>query len=289
MSYASELKSSAMAEKHVTEQFRRSKSAVWPRRLAPRFYPLLSVFAMVLLWEAACHVFVIPRYILPAPSAISFELWEQRWVLLGHSLPTLLVITLGFVMALVFGLLLAILIVWSTPLKLALYPILISSQTVPKVAIAPLLVLWLGYGIVPKVLVTFLVCFFPITIDAVAGLRSVPTETILLARSTGAGGWKTLIKIKLPHSLPNIFAGLKVAITLAVVGSIVAEFVGADRGLGYLLMVATGNLDTTFLFADLVVLVVLGMALYLVIVVLKSAFIPWHVSKRSNELDDAAS
>jgi NitT/TauT family transport system permease protein len=262
-----------MAEKHVTEQFRRSKSAVWPRRLAPRFYPLLSVFAMVLLWEAACHVFVIPRYILPAPSAISFELWEQRWVLLGHSLPTLLVITLGFVMALVFGLLLAILIVWSTPLKLALYPILISSQTVPKVAIAPLLVLWLGYGIVPKVLVTFLVCFFPITIDAVAGLRSVPTETILLARSTGAGGWKTLIKIKLPHSLPNIFA----------------EFVGADRGLGYLLMVATGNLDTTFLFADLVVLVVLGMALYLVIVVLESAFIPWHVSKRSNELDDAAS
>jgi NitT/TauT family transport system permease protein len=277
-----------MAERHVTEQFRRRKSAVWAARLAPHAYPLLSVIAMVVLWEAACHAFAIPRYILPAPSAISLELWKQRWVLLGHSVPTLVVITLGFVMAIVIGLPLAILIVWSTPLKLTLYPILISSQTVPKVAIAPLLVLWLGYGIVPKVLVTFLVCFFPITIDAVVGLRSVPTETIFLARSMGAGGWKTFIKIKLPHALPNIFAGLKVAITLAVVGSIVAEFVGADRGLGYLLMAATGNLDTTFLFADLVVLVVLGMGLYLVIEVLESAFIPWHVSKRSDDLVDVA-
>jgi NitT/TauT family transport system permease protein len=115
-------------------------------------------------------------------------------------------------------------------------------------------------------------------------LRSVPTETLLLARSTGATAWKTFIIIKLPHALPNIFAGLKVAITLAVVGSIVAEFVGADRGLGYVLMMATGNLDTTLLFADLVILVVLGMGLYLVIEGLESALIPWHVSKRGEEL-----
>jgi NitT/TauT family transport system permease protein len=263
------------------------KSAALTTRLAPHAYPFLSVIAVVLMWEFACYALAIPRYILPAPSAIAIELWKERWLLLAHSVPTLGVITLGFATAIVIGLPLAMLIVWSVPLKLTLYPILVSSQTVPKVAIAPLLVLWLGYGIFPKVLVTFLICFFPITIDAVVGLRSVPTETILLARSTGATAWKTFITIKLPHALPNIFAGLKVAITLAVVGSIVAEFVGADRGLGYVLMMATGNLDTTLLFADLVVLVVLGMGLYLLIESLESAFIPWHVSKRGEELAEA--
>jgi NitT/TauT family transport system permease protein len=257
--------------------------AGWGARLGPHLYPLVSIVVVVLLWEGACHAFAIPRYMLPAPSAIAVELWKQRWVLLENSVPTLGVIVLSFLMAILLGLPLAMLIVWSNPLKLTLYPIVVSSQTVPKVAVAPLFVLWLGYGIFPKVLVTFLICFFPITIDAVVGLRSVPTETILLARSMGASGWKTFVKIKLPHALPNIFAGLKVAITLAVVGSIVAEFVGADRGLGYVLMSATGNLDTTFLFADLVVLVVLGMGLYLVIEALESALIPWHVSKRGDE------
>jgi NitT/TauT family transport system permease protein len=256
----------------------------WISALAPQAYPAISVIVLLVSWELACKSFSVPHYILPAPSSIAVEIWKQRMTLLTNTVPTLEIILLGFGLAIVVGLPLAVLIVWSTPLKLALYPILVSSQTVPKVAIAPLLVLWLGYGILPKVLVTFLICFFPITIDAVVGLRSVPTETILLARSIGASGWKTFVKIKLPHALPNIFAGLKVAITLAVVGSIVAEFVGADRGLGYLLMVASGNLDTTFLFADLVVLVVLGMGLYLAIEGFETAFIPWHVSKRSDEL-----
>lgn len=253
-------------------------------RLPPHAYPILSVIVLVVLWELACDALAIPRYILPAPSAIGRVLWTQRGLLFTNSIPTLEIIALGFGMAIAVGLPLAILIVWSLPLKLVLYPILVSSQTVPKVAIAPLLVLWLGYGIFPKVLVTFLICFFPITIDAVVGLRSVPTETILLARSTGATAWRTFVMIKLPHALPNIFGGLKVAITLAVVGSIVAEFVGADQGLGYLLMVAGGNLDTTLLFADLVVLIVLGMVLYLVIEGLESALIPWHVSKRADEV-----
>jgi NitT/TauT family transport system permease protein len=277
-----------MAKRHVTEAPQKRHPSDWVARLAPHSYPLLSVAALFLFWEFACRAFAIPRYILPAPSAISVELWKQRGVLLVNSVPTLEVIILGFVTAIAIGLPIAILIVWSRPLNLTLYPILISSQTVPKVAIAPLLVLWLGYGLLPKILVTFLICFFPITIDAVVGLRSVPTETLLLARSMGASGWKTFTKIKLPHALPNIFAGLKVAITLAVVGSIVAEFVGTDRGLGYLLMQATGNLDTTFMFAVLVVLMVLGMILYLSIEWLELIFIPWHVSKRSDDLREAS-
>jgi len=256
-------------------------------RLVPHSYPLLSVVVLVFFWELACHALAIPKYILPAPSAISVELWKQRSVLLINSLPTLEVIIFGFGTAIVIGLPIAVLIVWSRPLNLTLYPILISSQTVPKVAIAPLFVLWLGYGLLPKILVTFLICFFPITIDAVVGFRSVPTETLLLARSMGASSWNTFSKIKLPHALPNVFAGLKVAITLAVVGSIVAEFVGADRGLGYLLMLATGNLDTAFMFADLVVLMVLGMILYLVIEWLELTFIPWHVSKRTDDFQEA--
>jgi NitT/TauT family transport system permease protein len=251
-------------------------------RFAPA-YPVISVLAVVVIWELVCDFMAVPRYILPAPSAIALELWKQRWSLLGHSVPTLVIILLGFGMAIAVGLPLAILIVWSQPLKLILYPLLVSSQTVPKVAIAPLFVLWLGFGTLPKVLVTFLICFFPITIDAVVGLRSVPPETILLARSTGASAWRTFVMIKLPHALPNIFAGLKVAITLAVVGSIVAEFVGADKGLGYLLMVASGNMETTLLFAVLVVLIVLGIILYLAIEALESAFLPWHVSKRVDE------
>lgn len=275
-----------MAEQRTTEPHK--SKVYWGAALGPQAYPVVSVIVVLVAWELICKSFDIPRYILPAPSSIAAEIWKQRVVLFTNSIPTLEIILLGFGLAIVVGLPLAILIVWSTPLKLALYPLLVSSQTVPKVAIAPLLVLWLGYGILPKVLVTFLICFFPITIDAVVGLRSVPTETILLARSIGASGWKTFIKIKLPHALPNIFGGLKVAITLAVVGSIVAEFVGADRGLGYLLMIASGNLDTTFLFADLVVLVVLGMGLYLAIEGLETVLIPWHVSKRSDEFREAA-
>lgn len=261
----------------------KSKMAAAMVRFAPA-YPVISVIAILVVWEVVCDLMAVPRYILPAPSAIAIEMWKQRWVLLTHSVPTLEIILLGFGLAIAVGLSLALLIVWSLPLKLTLYPLLVSSQTVPKVAIAPLFVLWLGYGIFPKVLVTFLICFFPITIDTVVGLRSVPPETILLARSTGASAWRTFIMIKLPYALPNIFGGLKVAITLAVVGSIVAEFVGADKGLGYLLMVASGNLETTLLFADLFVLIFLGMVLYVVIEVLESALIPWHVSKRTDEL-----
>jgi NitT/TauT family transport system permease protein len=277
-----------MSEANISEAIDHGRFFFWKSWVKQQFYPIISIIAMILLWEASCYAFAIPRYILPAPSAIAVELWKQRWILFLNTLPTLEVILLGFGMAIAVGLPLAMVIVWSTPLKLTLYPILISSQTVPKVAVAPLFVLWLGYGIIPKVLVTFLICFFPITIDAVVGLRSVPPETLLLARSMGAGGWKTFMMIKLPHALPNIFGGLKVAITFAVVGSIVAEFVGADRGLGYLLMTATGNLDTTFLFADLTILVVLGVIVYLMIEILETACIPWHVSKRSDEAVESA-
>jgi NitT/TauT family transport system permease protein len=277
-----------MSEANISEAIDHGRFSFWKSWVKQHLYPIISIIAVILLWEASCYAFAIPRYILPAPSVIAVELWKERWTLFLNTLPTLEVILLGFGMAIAVGLPLAIVIVWSTPLKLALYPILISSQTVPKVAVAPLFVLWLGYGIIPKVLVTFLICFFPITIDAVVGLRSVPPETLLLARSMGAGGWKTFMMIKLPHALPNIFGGLKVAITLAVVGSIVAEFVGADRGLGYLLMTATGNLDTTFLFADLTVLVVLGVIVYLMIEILETACIPWHVSKRSDEAVESA-
>ena len=177
-----------MAEQRTTES--RKSKVDWGAALGRKLIQSSSVIAVLVAWEISCKGFDIPRYILPAPSSIAAEIWKQRAVLFTNSIPTLEIILLGFGLAIVVGLPLAILIVWSTPLKLALYPLLVSSQTVPKVAIAPLLVLWLGYGIFPKVLVTFLICFFPITIDAVVGLRSVPTETIfcLHARSAPAVG-----------------------------------------------------------------------------------------------------
>lgn len=254
-----------------------------PRGLLVYLYPVVSVVGTLVAWQLLCVWLRVPTYILPTPTEIGRELWAARGVLAVHSLVTLQEIVLGFLLAIVIGLPLGLVLVWSRALEMSLYPLLVSSQTVPKVAIAPLFVLWFGFGIFPKVIVTFLICFFPITIDTVVGLRSVPPEMLLLARSTGAGGWRTFFMIKIPSALPNIFGGLKVAITLAVVGTIVAEFVGADRGLGYLLMVASGNLNTKLLFADLVVLMVLGMGLYVIIEVLESALIPWHVSKRGTE------
>jgi NitT/TauT family transport system permease protein len=139
---------------------------------------------------------------------------------------------------------------------------LISSQAIPKVAIAPLLLVWFGFGLIPKVLVAFLIAFFPIVISTAVGLASIEQEKIYLARSMGLSAAATFFKIRLPNALPSIFAGLKISITLAVVGAVVGEFVGGEAGLGYMLMVANGSMDTPLLFAGLIALTIQGVVLY---------------------------
>jgi len=159
-------------------------------------------------------------------------------------------------------------------------PLLISSQAMPKVAIAPLFLVWFGFGLVPKVLIAFLIAFFPVVINTAVGLAAIEPEKIHLARSMGFGAVDTFFKIRLPDALPAIFAGLKISITLAVVGAVVGEFVGGDAGLGYLLMVANGSMDTQLLFAGIVCLTILGVAFYLLVELAERLAVPRHIIAR---------
>jgi NitT/TauT family transport system permease protein len=156
-------------------------------------------------------------------------------------------------------------------------PLIVSSQAMPKVAVAPLLLVWFGFGLLPKVLIAFLIAFFPVVISTAVGLASIEPEKIQLARSMGFGPSATFFKIRLPNALPSVFGGLKISITLAVVGAVVGEFVGGDAGLGYLLTVANGSMDTPLLFAGLVALTVLGVVLYLIVELAERLVVPRHI------------
>jgi NitT/TauT family transport system permease protein len=186
----------------------------------------------------------------------------------------------GFLVAAAFAIPVATLIVVSPVLERLLYPPMVATQSIPKIALAPLFIVWFGFGVVPKVAVAFLIAFFPIVIDTIVGLRSIDPAMIQLARSMGAPPHRMFLKLRLPHALPMIFGGLKVASSLAVVGALTGEFVGSDKGLGYLLLQASGNLNTALLFATLVVLSALAMAFFYLVEVLERILIPWHASQR---------
>lgn len=250
------------------------------RALLSRASPFLVVAGVLLLWEVGVRLGGVPAYLLPPPSSIVRRIVSDWRPLLAHTWVTTGEVLAGYVLAVVISIPLAALLARFRPLENALYPLLVASQTVPKVAIAPLLVVWFGFGLLPKVLIVFLICFFPIVVDALIGFRSVPREVLWLSRSMGASQWKTFRKISIPAALPNIFAGLKVASTLAVVGAVVGEFVAADRGLGYQLIVANGVMDVQLSFALLLVLSALGVALHWLLDLLERAALPWHVSQR---------
>jgi NitT/TauT family transport system permease protein len=198
-----------------------------------------------------------------------------------HTAVTLYEILWGFALAVAVGLPLATLIVYSPVFERSVYPLLVASQSVPKIAIAPLLIFWAGLGILPKVLVAFAISFFPVVIDTVVGLRSVEPEMLHLARSMGAGERKIFLKIRFPSALPSIFAGLKVAVTLAVVGAIVGEFIQADRGLGYALQQATAVLDTRLGFAAIFLLAAVGILLFMAVEAVERRLTPWSAARRS--------
>jgi len=195
---------------------------------------------------------------------------------------TTLEIVLGFLLSIAVGIPLALMIFLWPPFSRAVLPLLISTQAMPKVAIAPLFLVWFGFGMVPKVLIAFLIAFFPVVINTAVGLAAIEPEKIHLARSMGFGAIDTFFKIRLPDALPSIFAGLKISITLAVVGAVVGEFVGGDAGLGYLLMVANGSMDTQLLFAGIVWLTILGVALYAMVALAERLVVPRHVIARDH-------
>lgn len=243
-------------------------------------YILLSFVAFFLLWEMAVWLLGLPSYLLPAPSLIAEQLagdWEQ---VIKHAWYTTREIIIGFGVSVAVGIPLAMLVAFSHRMERTVYPIVVFLTIVPKIAVAPLFIIWFGFGLTPKVLLVFLLSFFPIMVSSVAGFKSIDTELIELAKSSGASNWLTFRKIRLPHALPSIFTGLKVAATISATAAVVAEFVGSDRGLGYLLLVYNGNLETPMVFASIIVLTVIGLLVYYAVEILERLIIPWHVSVR---------
>jgi len=252
-------------------------------RLSSYLYPAVATIVLFAVWEVVTRFGNISPLILPAPSRILTTTVEQFPVLLHMGIVTTGEFVLGFGLGLAIGLPLGALIVYSRPVEMTIYPLLVAFQTIPKAAIAPILIVWLGTGITSKVLIAFAISFFPIVVDTIIGLRSAQPETIYLVRSMGANTAQIFWYVRFPNALPAIFGGLKVASTLAVIGAIVGEFVSSDQGLGYLLLVANGELNTRLVFACVLVLTVLGIAFYFIIEAFEKLFVSWHVSARQAE------
>jgi NitT/TauT family transport system permease protein len=232
-------------------------------RLASQvLYPLAGIVLIVAVWALACWLANIPTVVLPTPDKVLRALVVRRDLLLEESWITLKETLYGFLMALVVGLPLAVAVANSRPLNLMFYPLLIALQSVPKVALAPMILVWLGTGLESKLAIVWLVAFFPIIVDTAAGLRATPKELLELARSLNASAMQIFLKVQLPAALPFVVTGAKVAITLAVIGAVIGEFVGSSEGLGFLLLSATSQLDTPLAFAALFALSALGIFVY---------------------------
>ena len=242
----------------------------------------LVIVTALALWETV-RFFDIPVFLVPPPTMVLEIMWQEpRWMLL-HSWHTLFETFIGFGLAVSFGILLAVLIVSSKFLEETLYVLLVTMNSVPKVAIAPLFVVWMGTGLSPKVAISATIALFVIVIDMVLGLRSVDPEMLDLAKSFKGSAWQILVKIRFPNSLPNLFAGMKVGITLALIGAIVGEFVASDRGLGYVILVAQGQFDTPQMFAAIIMLSVMGTLLFFIVDLCERLAVPWHVSRRRED------
>ena len=243
--------------------------------------PLLVLLVIFAVWWLAAEQEWVPRYLVPRPAEVWDTIVSQWASLMHHSYVTFYETVIGFLLASVLGLAAAVLIAYSRTMDKALYPIVLFAQVIPKIAIAPLLVVWFGNGLAPKILLAVLIAFFPVVISGVAGLRSTDPELLELSATIGASRWKTFRKIRFPNALPHLMAGEKVAVTLAVVGAVVGEFVGASEGLGYVLLLANGNLDAPLLFAALILMSLIGILLFVVVEVAEALLIPWHASRRS--------
>ncbi len=248
------------------------------------YYPVAAIAVLMVLWQIGVAAFDVPKYLLPSPVLVAERLWTDWAFMLKHSWVTLITTVGGFILSIVVGVPLGMLLVWSRFLEKITMPLLVISQSFPKVAVAPLIVIWFGLGFLPKILIAFSVAFFPIVISTIAGMKSVDSDMNDLARSMQASSWKTFTRIRLPFAMPQIFSGLKVAVAFATVGAVVGEWVGADAGLGYLLLWANANLDTPLLFAVLTCLMVIGLVLYYAVELLEVWALPWHVSVRDNDL-----
>jgi NitT/TauT family transport system permease protein len=243
--------------------------------------PFLLIVVLLVLWDLIIRLFKIPPYLIPTPLDVVGQLWKESPMLLTQAGPTTWATLGGFALSVLIGIPVAMMIAYSRVIESFVYPLLVFSQSVPKIAVAPLFVVWFGFGIIPKIIAAFLLGFFPVVVSTVMGFKSVEQDMVDLARSMGSSRLKMFFKISLPQALPAIFSGMKVSVTLAVVGAVVGEFVGSNSGLGYVLQKANGNFDLPLMFAALVVLSMIGVLLFTLLDAIERVAIPWHASQRN--------
>jgi NitT/TauT family transport system permease protein len=242
--------------------------------------PIVVVAALLIAWDLFVRASGLPTYIVPLPSLVA-KVFVQEWpLLMEHSWPTISAMLVGFMFALVVGFLFALLTYSSKIVERGFYPLLVSMQAVPKIAVAPLFAIWFGFSLTTKALMAFLLAVFPIVINTLVGLRSIPPEKMLLARSIGLGAVRTFLKIRLPQALPSILGGAKIALALAFIGAIVGEFVGGGTGLGYLMQRANANLETPIMFASLILLAGYAILMFMVLEVIERLWLPWHLDRQ---------
>ncbi len=242
-------------------------------------FPLFFA-GLILSWEAAIGLFKIPAYILPRPSEIALSAGADVGLLLRYLAITALETVLGYAVAIVLALPLGLAIAFSPALRRTVYPTLVSLEMVPKIAFAPIFISWLGFGLLPKVIIVFLVCFFPIVLNAIAGFLSLSEELTRFTRATGAGTWRAFALVRLPAALPQCFVGFKYAAMNATVGATIAEFIGSDQGLGFYIQIATGNMRPDLAFAAIFLLALLGLAMFGLVTLAERLLIPWDISQR---------
>lgn len=272
----------------VCEPLTVRRTASEPPRIRLSDFPgaLLAAIAMTILlfiWEGAVRLLDISSIVLPAPTRVAEALFTgfTTGPLLKHTWVTLQEILLGFAIAVVLGLIVAVVVSTSRLIEKTFLPIIVVLQTVPKVALAPLFLVWFGFGIESKIFTTALIAFFPVLINASLGFNSTSAEQINMMKSFGASKWQILTKLRFPTAIPSIVAGLDVAVVLAVIGAIVAEFVGAQAGLGYIILASNTNLDVATMFAVLVVLSVIGLVLHYIVVAAGKRLAFWSEEQRS--------
>lgn len=237
--------------------------------------PVLTLALFFVVWECVVLVFKIPKFVLPAPSTVFRSLWQWRNVIVMHSANTLYTTVLGFAAAIVAGLVLGWAIGFSALIYKAIYPLLIAFNSIPKVAIVPILVIWFGIGAIPAILTAFLISFFPIVVNVATGLATLEPELKDVLRSLGATPFQIFRKVGLPRTLPYFFGSLKVAVTMAFVGSVISETVASDRGIGYLMIAASSRFDVPLVFAGLMAIAIMGVALYAIASGLEAKLTRW--------------
>lgn len=237
--------------------------------------PTLTFVALIGLWWLATIVFGWPSYIVPTPLEVAEEIVDRWSFLMSNFWTTLGEALLGFGLAIAIAVPFAVAITYSRVLELTIYPALVALNAVPKIAIAPLLVIWMGFGLGPKIVMVILICFFPIVISTATGLKSTPAELLELSRSLPSSALQEFVRFRFPWSLPYVFVGLKVAIALAVIGAVVGEFVGATEGLGYVIVASGQSADTTLAFAAVVLLSVMSVLLFYGVALVQRVLVPW--------------